>query len=111
MAEVLSRPEVAADLHGLASLRLRARAFALIDALQTQPELGLPLDTHTLTGDLSDCRKRYFDERVDRSPRYRIVYRVYQRQKREVVEVIAVGRRIDESVYHAAVDRLERESG
>lgn len=109
MTKVRSLSEVAFDLHTLPSQRLRARAFELLEALQEQPELGLRLDTHIATGDLSDCRKLYFDERIDRSPRYRIVYRVLEPSSSEkYIEVVSIGRRVDESVYHTAVGRLGR---
>ncbi len=44
------------------------------------------------TGDLSDCRKLYFDETTDQSPRYRIVYRLLPTAERPTdIEVLAIG--------------------
>lgn len=55
-------------------------------------QLGKPCGYQSRTGNLDDCRKVYFDVALDRSPGYRLIYRVLpdERSPREV-EAITVG--------------------
>lgn len=98
------RPEAVDDLRALGSNRLRLEAMKLMVALRTTPRLGKPLDYAPQTGDLSDCRKLYFD-----NARHRIVYRLLPNERKPTrVDVIAVGPREALEVYEAAIERLGR---
>jgi mRNA interferase RelE/StbE len=102
--QVVARPEVEEDLRALASNELRFEALSLIVRLRKEPRLGLKLEERPGTGDLSDCRKLYFD-----GARHRIVYRLLPNERRpQTVDVIAVGPRARLAVYVEAVRRLER---
>ncbi len=61
-------------------------------------------------GDLSDCRKVYFDEPdYDGAPRYRLVYRLLPNEVQAVeVEAVATGRRAAMAAYVEAARRLGR---
>lgn len=69
----------------------------------------MPLRTHPTMGDLSDCRKLYFDERKDMPPRWRIVYRLLpdETQPRSV-DIVSIGRRAHADAYLLAARRLGR---
>ncbi|HEY1563908.1 MAG TPA: hypothetical protein VGF72_04405 [Gaiellaceae bacterium] len=68
----------------------RIRSFS-----KTGPLFEEKLGEHPETGDLSDCRKIYFDK-----ARYRIVYRVLPNEKRpKSVEVTVIGARAELEVY------------
>lgn len=102
--EVRPRPEISEDLRGLGSNDLRLEALRYIVALAKKPRLGQRLENLPHTGDLSDCRKLYFNE-----ARHRIIYRLLPDDRRPTeVDVIAVGPREAEGVYVEAVRRLER---
>ena len=61
------------------------------------------------TGDLSDCRKVYFDVDNNQKPRYRLVYRLTPSEVRAVaVEAVAVGERLNLDAYVRAVRNLGR---
>lgn len=95
-----------ADL-GRLDQRLLEEAFGLLVRLTESPRLGRPLEEHGDVGDLSDCRKIYFNE-----TRHRIVYRLVPSDEApSAVEVIAVGPRADLRVYYDAVRRLGRTPG
>ena len=68
--EVKIELEAQSDLGELSPPLLR-EAFALILQLKANPFLGEQLGEHPEVGDLSDCRKIYFNE-----GRHRIVYRL-----------------------------------
>lgn len=60
-------------------------------------------------GDLSDCRKLYFDERSDVPPRWRIVYRLLPDEAVPwSVDVVSIGRRAYAEAYVLAAQRLGR---
>ncbi|MDP1720414.1 MAG: hypothetical protein Q8L08_05375 [Candidatus Nanopelagicaceae bacterium] len=70
---------------------------------------GIPLEDHPSVGDLSDCRKIYFDEQDEMAPRYRLVYRFLPNEVEAVcVEAITVGERNALRVYVEATRRLGR---
>jgi len=72
--------------------------------LREKPYLGQPLANLPETGDLSDCRKIYFDE-----ARHRVIYRLLpDEQDPTSIDVIAVGPREAAAVYTEAVRRLGR---
>jgi len=98
--------DVKADLSGL-DATLLAEAFGHMASLKDKPLLGQPLGDHPDVGDLSDCRKIYFDK-----ARRRVIYRVVPDETDpKAVEIIVVGRRADFRVYYDAVRRLGRTPG
>jgi len=67
------------------------------------PTLGRPCGYQHATGNLSDCRKVYFDTETNREPRYRLVYRVLPDElSPQSIEVITVGEKF---VHDAAGNR------
>jgi len=73
-------------------------------ALREKPFLGKPLAKLPMTGDLSECRKIYFDQ-----ARHRIVYRLLPDEQNPVTaDIIAVGPRAAAQVYADAVRRLSQ---
>jgi hypothetical protein len=108
VAKLQALPEVKADIQALPSRRLQEVALSKIDALRCGRLQGQPLHKQVQTGDLSDCRKVYFDVRADRPPAWRIVYRQLTEDRLEIIEVVAVGARAGSVVYSEAVDRLGR---
>jgi hypothetical protein len=77
--------------------------------LKRHPRLGLDLLAHPVYGDLSDCKKIYFDEEADVSPRWRIVYRLMPNAANPTsVEIVSIGRRQYAEAYTVAVRRLGR---
>ena len=72
----LREPDVPADFRALPSQDLRVRALFLLASLKGWPDRGLRLSDHPASGDLSDCRKLYFDVDENVTPGYRIVYRL-----------------------------------
>jgi mRNA-degrading endonuclease RelE of RelBE toxin-antitoxin system len=106
-AEVKIEPEAHSDLGNLTTSVLR-EAFALIVELKEKPLKGLELGDHAETGDLSDCRKLYFNE-----ARHRVVYQVESdaQDNPKRVRILAVGRRADLGVYREAAKRLGRSPG
>lgn len=71
---------------------------------------GQPLGDRGSVGDLSDCRKVYFDINPDRKPEYRLVYRLLADGTAQLVtaELVAVGRRAALDAYVRAAQRLGR---
>lgn len=102
--EVVPRPEVSDDLRNLGSRDLIREALQYIVDLRNKPFLGRPLENLPHIGDLSDCRKIFFDE-----ARYRIVYRLLPDEKNPTtVDVITVGPRAALGAYMTALTRLGR---
>ena len=123
MTAVKLSEEVKADLRGLPSEELRVVAFQWLSRLRREPYLGQSLAWRA-SGDLSECRKIYFDEddeplrhdfidrpvhRREEGARFRIVYRIRQRSGApEQIDVIAIGSKVSpgDGVYRRAVNRL-----
>jgi len=119
------RPEVHADLRELPNQRIQKVALAWLIRLRRDPQLGQPLAWRH-GGDLSDCRKLYFEERdeplrfdftprprSESQPRFRVVYRIVPDERRpEHVQVIAIGLKYPPpdkpGVYEKATGRLDR---
>lgn len=77
------------------------------------PRLGKPCGFAFRTGNLSDCRKLYFDEERDVDPRYRIIYRLPPREDEPTkAEVIRIGLKVpygdEEQIYRQVGRALER---
>ena len=99
-----AHPQVAADLADLGSAALQREALGYMKRLRREPLLGRPLGKQALTGDLSDCRKIFFN-----GAEHRIVYRLLpDERKPQEVYVIVVGPRAGLVVYKEAVRRLGR---
>ena len=95
-----------ADLRGL-SQPLVVEAFNLMVSLKDAPLLGQTLGEHPDVGDLSDCRKVFFNH-----ARHRVIYGVSpDEQNAKAVEIIAVGPRANLKVYYDAARRLGRTPG
>lgn len=102
--KVVPRKEISADIQALPSVDLRREALTYIVRLRDEPYLGRPLEEHAFVGDLSDCRKIFFDQ-----ARYRILYRLLPNEDDPVeADVIAVGKRAMLAVYKVGVRRLGR---
>lgn len=102
--EVQLRDEAAEEFRNLQT-RPKFEAAGLLLRLETEPLFGLPLGDQP-PGDLSDCRKIYFDDR-----RLRIVYRLLpSAQNPLTADVIAIGAREALEVYEIALERLGRET-
>lgn len=100
---------------GLPSKGLKRRALELLaEVSKGNPKLGKPCGFAFSTGNLSDCRKLYFDEQRDMDPRYRIIYRLLPDEDGpKKVEVIRIGLKVpygdEEQIYRQvgrALDRL-----
>jgi hypothetical protein len=90
-------------------MKLKRRAYELLQALETEPLLGLPLSYLPRTGDLRGARKLYLGPSRDVPPSHRIVYRLLPDEDKPTdVDVIAVGKRADYQVYKRAVERLRK---
>lgn len=91
------RQVITADLVALPSERLREVALGWMRRLERDRDLGEPCGWSSGTGDLSDCRKLYFDYDDDprvisldtrrRQRHYRIIYRPIE----DDMEIVAVG--------------------
>lgn len=69
----------------------------------TDPLKGKPCGYQSATGNLSDCRKLYFDVEPDRAPDYRLIYRVLPSEDApRRIEAVTVGRKF---TYDAAGHR------
>lgn len=108
-------PSAKQQLLDLPSEALKRRALELLAQVSTaNPRLGKPCGFAFSTGNLSDCRKLYFDESQDMDPRYRIVYRLLpDEDKPTKAEVIRIGLKVpygdEEQIYRQvgrALDRL-----
>jgi hypothetical protein len=101
--EVVLRPEAEEDFRALPTSAAQLDAAGLLIRLESNPYLGQELGDKP-PGDLSDCRKLYFDDR-----RYRIVYRLSPSSRAPTaVDVIAIGPREAMEVYETALARLGR---
>jgi mRNA-degrading endonuclease YafQ of YafQ-DinJ toxin-antitoxin module len=104
-------PDQRADYAALRTEALRLEALRYLTRLKQHPRLGTQLRDHPTMGDLSDCRKIYFDERADVAPRWRIVYRLLPNADAPtVVEIVSIGRRAYADAYLIAARRLGRSS-
>ncbi len=102
------RPGFGDDVRALPSANLQRLAIQILIDVSTCELAGVPLDERVSTGDLSDCRKVYFDER-DGKPRFRLVYRLLPNEiEAVIVEGVAGGYRERLRVYVAAAQRLGR---
>lgn len=109
-------PSAKQQLLDLPSEELKRRALELLVQVSTgNPRLGKPCGFAFSTGNLSDCRKLYFDEERNVDPRYRIVYRLVPDEDSPVkAEVIRIGLKVpygdEEQIYRQvgrALDRLQ----
>jgi hypothetical protein len=97
------------DLFALPSRELMQRALALLVDVSKGSLRGQELETLVATGDLSDCRKIYFDVDNNQKPRYRLVYRLTPNEVRAAaVEAVAVGERRGLDAYVRAAKNLGR---
>ena len=107
--EVELWPQVTEDFRELPTDKLRWEAMRYLMQLRDKPFLGQPLFNHPVLGDLSDCRKIFLDETHDADPRWRIIYRLLPSEQNPVTaDVIIIGPREDDAVYHEVMARLER---
>ena len=103
------RPEAVDDIRNSPSENLKRRAIQIIVDVSNGVLEGRPLEDHPSVGDLSDCRKVYFDDQDEDKPRFRLVYRLLPNEGQAVsVAAIAVGRRSLIDVYVQAARRLGR---
>jgi hypothetical protein len=101
-----------ADLFALPSRELMERVLTLLVEVSKGTLTGQPLEELVATGDLSDCRKIYFDVDNNQKPRYRLVYRLTPSEIRAVaVEAVAVGERRNLDAYVRAARNLGRLPG
>lgn len=110
MALALTKlPGFEGDLFALPSRALMERALTLLVEVSKGTLTGQPLEELVATGDLSDCRKIYFDLDNNDKPRYRLVYRLTPNEIRAVaVEAVAVGERRNLDAYYRAAKNLGR---
>jgi hypothetical protein len=107
-------PTAKQQLLDLPSKVLKRRALELLaQASKENPKLGKPCGFAFSTGNLSDCRKLYFDEMRDMDPRYRIVYRLLPDGDGPTkAEVIRIGLKVpygnQEQIYRQVGRALER---
>lgn len=102
-------PKFADDIKNLPTTNLQRLALQRITDVSNGSLAGIPLKDHPSVGDLSDCRKIYFDEQDEMAPRYRLVYRLLPNEVKAVcVEAITVGERNALRVYVEAARRLGR---
>jgi hypothetical protein len=92
---------------GELSSTLLLEAYREIVKLKDDPLRGGELGNHPETGDLTGCRKIYFN-----GTKHRIIYQVLPSEQRpRTVRVLAVGRRANLLVYHTAARQLGRTPG
>lgn len=107
-------PTAKQQLLDLPSRDLKRRALELLAAVSKEnPKLGKPCGFAFSTGNLSDCRKLYFDEERDMDPRYRIIYRLLpDEDEPRKAEVIRIGLKVpygdEEQIYRQVGRALER---
>jgi len=100
------------DLFALPNRALMERALALLVEVSNGNLTGQPLEELVATGDLSDCRKIYFDADNNQKPQYRLVYRLTPNEVRAVaVEAVSVGERRNLDAYVRAARNLGRLPG
>lgn len=108
---ITSHIKVEDDLRNLPTKFLQQVAVDLIYAISRGEIRGQSLQLKTSTGDLRGFFKIYFDTNKDRSPRYRIVYRLLpERVLPNTLYIIAVGKREELKVYKDAFDRIKEET-
>ncbi len=96
-------------MFALPSRALMERALTLLVEVSRGNLAGHQLEKLIATGDLSDCRKIYFDTDNNQKPRYRLVYRLTPSEVRAVaVEAVAVGERRSLDAYVRAARNLGR---
>jgi hypothetical protein len=107
-------PTARQQLLDLPSKGLKRRALELLAQVSREnPKLGKPCGFAFSTGNLSDCRKLYFDEQSDVDPRYRIVYRLIPNEDEPAkAEVLRIGLKVpygdEEQIYRQVARALER---
>ena len=107
-------PTAKQQLLDLPSQGLKRRALELLAVVSKEnPKLGKPCGFAFSTGNLSDCRKLYFDEERDMDPRYRIIYRLLpDEDEPRKGEVIRIGLKVpygdEEQIYRQVGRALER---
>jgi hypothetical protein len=102
-------PKFADDIKRLPSKNLQRLALQKITDVSNRILTGIAIEDHPAVGDLSDCRKIYFDEHDDMAPRYRLVYRLLPNEAQAVcVEAITVGERKALEAYVETARRLDR---
>lgn len=85
------------------------RALTLLVEVSRGNLTGQELEALVATGDLSDCRKIYFDIDDNQKPRYRLVYRLTPSEVRAVaVEAVSVGERRGLDAHMRAAKNLGR---
>jgi hypothetical protein len=108
-------PTAKQQLLDLPDKELKRRALELLAQVSKEnPKLGKPCGFAFSTGNLSDCRKLYFDEKRDMDPRYRIIYRLLPDEDGpSKAEVIRLGLKVpygdEKQIYRQvgrALDRL-----
>lgn len=110
-------PDAKQQLLELPTEQLKRRALELLAQVSTgNPRLGKPCGFAFSTGNLSDCRKLYFDEAENMDPRYRIVYRLLpDEDKPAKAEVIRIGLKVpygdEEQIYRQVGRALDRLTG
>jgi hypothetical protein len=92
------------------------RLELLAQVSKENPKLGKPCGFAFGIGNLSDCRKLYFDEQRDMDPRYRIVYRLLPDEDGPTrAEVIRIGLKVpygdEKQIYRQVGQALERLPG
>lgn len=106
---ITSHKKVEDDLRNLPTKFLQQVAVDLIYAVSRGEIRGQSLQLNTSTGDLRGFFKIYFDTNKDRSPQYRIVYRLLpEKVLPNTLYIIAVGARADLTVYKNAISRLNK---
>lgn len=102
-------PGFEGDLFALASRALMECTLTLLVEVSRGDLSGQQLEKLVATGDLSDCRKIYFDIDNNQKPRYRLVYRLTPTEVRAVaVEAFSVGERRSLDAYVRAARNLGR---
>jgi len=105
--QLTKAPGFEGDLFALPSRALMERALTLLVAISRGNLAGHKLEKLVATGDLSDCRKIYFDTDNNQKPRYRLVYRLTPNEVRAVA-VEGVGERRSLDAYVRAAKNLGR---
>lgn len=106
---ITSHKKVEEDLRNLPTKFLQQVAVDLIYAISRGEIRGKSLQLNTSSGDLRGFFKIYFDINKDRSPRYRIVYRLLPKKVLpNTLYIIAIGKRQDLKVYKDAIARLNK---
>jgi hypothetical protein len=106
--KVTALPGFRQDIAELPNDKVRKRALEVLGYIANGLERGAPLDARVSTGDLSECRKVYFDLEGHRDrPRFRLVVRLLPNEAMAVtVEAVAVGRRANLDAYARAIQNL-----